>query len=131
MGRKRPLGISLIGYFYIFSVFVLILSLFFFDLTANEFGIAARFGLPGVPENIMRVLVSITTLIMIYGYMRLQKWGYWFMMLYSLYFAGVSIYMSMHYHQQPFYGNAIWSLIVLIYTFWKSKSFIHKNSQVV
>lgn len=102
MDEKRPSEITLIGYFYVFGAFVLIITLF---TNATElFGIAVRFGLPNVPENIMRTVVAIIFLIIAYGYLRLEKWGYWLMITYTLYFLVVSIALSKQYNQQLFYG---------------------------
>lgn len=121
MDNKRPLIITLIGYFYIFGSIILIITLF---TNANdEFGIAVRFGIPYVPENIMRVLIAIISLILAYGYLKLKKWGYWFMIIYTIYFLVVSVTLSQQYKSQPFYGNVIWSIIVLIYTLMKRKCF--------
>jgi hypothetical protein len=44
---------------------------------ADQFGIAVRFGLPDVPENIIRAIVAAVSLIMAYGYLKLEKWGFW------------------------------------------------------
>lgn len=125
MVEKRPLGITLIGYFYIWGAVALIITLF--TSGTEQFGIAVRFGVPNAPENIMRVLVSIISLIMAYGYLKLEKWGYWFMLIYTIYFLVVSITLAQQYNQQPFYGNIIWSIIVLIYTLSKRKYFNKKN----
>jgi hypothetical protein len=125
MGEKRPLGITLIGCFYVFGALILIVTLFMNG--TDEFGIAARFGLPNIPEKIMRVLVSIVSLVMASGYLRLEKWGYWVMITYTIYFLVVSIILSQQYTEQPFYGNIIWSSIVLIYTLTKRKYFHKKN----
>lgn len=125
MDKKRPLGVTLIGYFYIFGAIALIVTLF--TNSTQQFGVALRFGVPNVPENIMRVLVVIVSLIMAYGYLRLEKWGYWFMIIYTVYFLVVSIVLSEQYKHQLFYGNAIWSIIVLIYTLGKRKDFDKKN----
>lgn len=125
MIEKRPLGITLIGYFYIFGAIVLIVTLL--TNATEEYGIAVRFGLPNVPEGIMKVLVSLISLIIAYGYLKLEKWGYWFMITYTIYFLVVSITLSQQYNQQLFYGNVIWSIIVLIYTLVKRKSFNKKS----
>jgi hypothetical protein len=114
MNEKRPLGITFIGYFYIFGAVVLIAALF--TNAADQFGIAVRFGLPKVSEKIMRVIVATVSLIMAYGYLKLEKWGFWLMTAYTVYFLVVSTILSQQYKQQPFYGNIIWSIIVLIYT---------------
>ncbi|MBU3142713.1 hypothetical protein [Clostridium sp. CF012] len=121
MNEKRPLGITLIGDFYIFGAIVLIITLF--TNTTEQYGIAVRFGLSNVPEVIMKIFVSIIFLIMTYGYLKLKKWGYWFMVFYSIYFLVVSITLSQQYNQRLFYGNVIWSITVLIYTLSKRKYF--------
>lgn len=129
MVEKRPLGITLIGYFYIWGVVVILITLF--TNVTEQFGIAVRFGVPNVSENIMKVLVSIIFLIIAYGYLKLEKWGYWFMLIYTIYFLVVSINLCQQYNQQYnrqlFYGNVIWSIIVLIYTLSKRKYFNKKN----
>lgn len=125
MTEKRPSGITLIGYFYIFGAFVILITLFTNPI--EQFGIAARFGVPYVSENIMRVFVAIIFLIMAYGYLKLKKWGYCLMLIYTIYFFIVSIILSQQYNQQPFYGNVIWSIIVLFYTLSKRKYFNKEN----
>jgi hypothetical protein len=112
--KKRLIGITLIGYFYILGAIALIVTLF--TNATQQFGIAVRFGMPSVPENIMRVSVIVVFLLMSYGYLRLQKWGYWFMIIYNVYFLVVSVCLSQQYKNQLFYGNAIFSIVVLIYT---------------
>jgi len=121
MDEKRPLGVAFIGYFYVFGAFVLIGTLL--TNAEVELGIALRFGLPHIPENIMRVVVIIFSLVMAYGYINLKKWGYWMMIAYTIYFLVVSIYLSQQYKEQLFYGNVIWSVIVLIYTLNKREYF--------
>jgi hypothetical protein len=124
MNKKRPLGITFIGYFYIFGAVILIITLF--TNAADEFGISVRFGLPFIPENIMRAIISIISIILAFGYLRLKKWGYWFMLTYTIYFLIASITLSQQYKRQLFYGNVIWSITVLIYTLTKSKYFNKK-----
>lgn len=121
MNDKRPLGVTLIGYFYVFGSIILIITLF--TNPSDQYGIAVRFGLPDVPEKIMKVLVSIISLIMAYGYLNLKKWGYWFLMTYTIYFLVVSFTLAQQYNQQIFYSNMIWSILVLLYTFTKRKYF--------
>ncbi|GAA0714910.1 hypothetical protein GCM10008904_31140 [Paraclostridium ghonii] len=125
MIRKRPLGVTLIGYFYVFGAIVILITLF--TNAINQFRIAVRFGLPNVPENIMRVFVSLISLTMAYGYLKLEKWGYWVMLIYTIYFLVVSINVSQQYNQQPFYGNVIFSIIVFLYTISKRKYFNKEN----
>jgi hypothetical protein len=121
MIEKRPLGITLIGCFYIFGVIVLMIILL--SNTTQQYGIAVRFGLPNAPENLMRALVAVISLIMAYGYLRLKKWGFWLMLIYTIYFLGASVSLAQQYKQQLFYGNVIWSIVVLAYTLRNRKCF--------
>ncbi|KAB2331586.1 hypothetical protein F7731_18610 [Cytobacillus depressus] len=127
---KRPLGVSFISYFYIFGAVVLIITAIFFNPDANEFGIADRFGLPNFPEQLFRIILAVVSLIIIYGYIRLKRWGFWLMILYSFGFGLISNILLFSYNQQPFTGNFIWSVIVLIYTFYVRKSFFHVEKSV-
>lgn len=127
---KRPLGVSLISYFYIFGVVVLIVTAMFFDTDANKLGMADRFGLPNFPEQLFRTVLAVVSLIIIYGYMRLKRWGFWLMNLYSLGFGLISYALLFSLNQQPFTGNFIWSLIVLIYTIYVRKYFFSNEKAV-
>lgn len=120
---KRPLGVSLISSFYIFGAVVLIYTAVFFN--PDEFGIADRFGLPNFPEHPFSIILAVVSLIIIYGYIRLKRWGFWLMILYSFGFGLLSFILLRSSNQQPFTGNFIWSVIVLIYTLYVRKSFFH------
>lgn len=85
------------------------------------------FGLTHVPERLMRVVVAFITLIIIYGYMKLKKWGFWLMIVYSILFGTISLVLTLTYNQQPYIGNMIWSFIVLLYTLYTHKSFKHRK----
>jgi hypothetical protein len=125
MAERRAFGISFIGYFYIFGSLVLILILFL--KTKQEISISSRFGVPNFPENIMRALVAVISLVLAYGYLKLKSWGYWLMMVYSIYFLITNLTLSEKYNNQIFYGNVIWSLMVIVYTLVKRKHFSNKG----
>lgn len=127
---KRPLGVSLISYFYIFGAIVLIFTAIFFNPATNEIGLADRFGLSNFPEQLFRVLLAVVSLIIIYGYIRLKRWGFWLMILYSFGFGLISCILLFSYNQQPYIGNFIWSVIVLTYTFNVRKSFFNVERRV-
>ncbi len=120
---ERPLGVSFISYFYIFGAIILIFTAIFFEPNADELGLAERFGLEDLPEQLFRILLAVFTFIMIYGYMRLKRWGFWMMILYSIGFGFISYILALSLNQQPFIGNVIWSGIILIYSFSIRKSF--------
>ena len=119
----RPVGVSLIGYFYIFGSVVLIISLFF-QTTADEITIATRLGFPWIPEVIMKIALSAFSIVLAYYYLKLSVLGFWLMIVYCSYFLSVSLYLSTEYGGQPFIGNIVFSVIVLIYTIFKRSNFI-------
>jgi len=122
---KKPIGVTLISYSYIFGITILIVITFFFHQIANVFGFTDRFGFPNFPEELFRVLLAIVTLTMIYGYMNLKAWGFWLMILYSISFGIVSYLILLSYNKQLFIGNFIWSAIVLIYSISAHKYFFN------
>ncbi|MEH7455611.1 hypothetical protein [Gottfriedia acidiceleris] len=124
---KKPLGISVISYFYIFGAIVLLISSVFFNPSTNSIGIAERFGVSNVSEPLFRVIVAFITLMMIFGYIRLKKWGFWFMISYSVLFGSISLYLSIHHNQQPYIGNMIFTFFILFYTISVKKLFLPKK----
>ena len=123
MVTKRHFGITFIGYFYIFGSIVLLLTLG----VKQEVSINVRFGVPYLPEMIVRIFVALFSIAMAFGYLKLKKWGYWAVIIYSILFLLVSMNQISHYNIQPFIGNAIYSVIVLIYTFMNRASFYNKG----
>ncbi|WP_258210067.1 hypothetical protein [Paenibacillus radicibacter] len=107
----------------------MIVTAIFFNAEANEFGIAERFGLPHFSEQFFRILLAIGSLILIYGYLRLKKWGFWLMIIYSSGFGLISYNLLFSQNQQPFIGNFIWSVIVLIYTVFVRKFFFRIENE--
>jgi hypothetical protein len=121
---KRALGISIIGYFYIFGSIVLLFTSIFYQAGADTIGMSERFGVSVVPERIMRVVVAFFSLLMAYGYMRLEKWGFWLLISYSVLFGFISFILLTNEPQQPFIGNFVFSIIVLIYTIYVKEAFL-------
>ncbi len=122
---KRPFGITLIGYFYIFGAIILLLTLG----VKQDIGINIRFGVPYLPEIAVKIFVALFSIIMAYGYLNLKKWGYWTMIIYSIIFSIISINQAVIYLSQPFIGNIIFSVIVIFYTFINRRNFHHNSSK--
>ncbi|MGM0840347.1 MAG: hypothetical protein ACQEWE_06470 [Bacillota bacterium] len=120
---KRPLGVSIISYFYIFGSIVLLYTAIFYQAGADTISIAERFGVTVVPERIMRMVVAVFSLWMVYGYMRMKKWGFWLLIMYSVLFGVISFLLLTNEPQQPFIGNVVFSVIVLIYTIYVRGTF--------
>ncbi|GAA0336806.1 hypothetical protein GCM10008931_30510 [Oceanobacillus oncorhynchi subsp. oncorhynchi] len=125
---KRPLGVTLISYFYIFGAIVLLSTAIFYDPNANAIGIAERFGLHSIPERLMRVILALFSLVMVYGYIRLKKWGFWIMITYSIIFAAISLVLISNQTPQLYAGNMVFSIIVLLYTIYVKRVFFYKNN---
>ncbi len=119
MRANKSIIIKLIGYFYIFGAIILVLTLG----VKQEVNFNIRFGLQYIPESIFRVILILVTAIMAYGYLKMKVWGYWMMLIYSILFLSTSLSGISNYNSQPFIGNAIFSIIVLVCTFKKRKSF--------
>ncbi|MDQ0884681.1 hypothetical protein [Peribacillus sp. V2I11] len=128
---KRPLGVSLISYFYIFGAIVLLSTSFFYNVDDNSIGIAERFGIPNVHERLLRVIVAIFSMGMVYGYIRLKKWGFWLIVIYSVFFGLISSSLISNQSQQPFIGNLIWSIIVLALYILRKKGIFQNWSSAV
>lgn len=125
MEMKRPFGITLIGYFYIFGAIVLLLTLGL----KQEIGMNIRFGVPNIPETVVIIFIIAVSLIIAYGYLNLKKWGYFSMIIYSILFLIISLNQVSVYNSQPFICNAIFSIIVLIYTVIK-RNYFHNKEQI-
>nr|WP_304654895.1 hypothetical protein [Sporolactobacillus sp. STSJ-5] len=113
------------------SSFVLLSTSIFYDADANELNIAMRFALPSSYDRLFRVVLALATLVMVYGYMKLRKWGFWAMISYSLFFGAISMTLSSTHHQQPFNGNMIWSILVLLYTIHIKEAFFQNKASVM
>lgn len=119
----RPVGVLIITFMYFFGAAVLIYTSVFYHPGADQFGIAARFGVPTLPEQPVRMVLAVIALLLAFGYFSLKKWGFWSMVCYSIVFGMISLRLAFLHHQQPFIGNVFLSAIVLIYTLIKRRSF--------
>ncbi|MCR8849325.1 hypothetical protein NQ095_12965 [Rossellomorea sp. SC111] len=120
---KRPLGVSIIGYFYIFGAVVLLFTAIFYQAGSDAISISERFGVSILPERMMRIVLALFSLLMVYGYMRLKRWGFWLFVSYSVLFALISSVLVTNQPEQPFLGNLVFSVIVLIYTIYVKGAF--------
>ena len=123
MNEKNPIGIKLIGGFQIFGALAIL-----FSLNVQQtppFNI--RFGVPFIPELVVRICIVVFAIIIAYGYLMQLKWGYWSMLIYSILFCYISLSQTTKYGSQPFIGNAIYAAIVTIYTIIHSKCFLKEK----
>jgi hypothetical protein len=116
----NPIGITFISGYQMLGVFAVLFTL---NSQQNP-PLSIRFGVPFIPEILVKICVVIFAIIIAYGYFIQSKWGYWSMLIYSVLFCCVSIFQVNKYGSQPFIGNAIYAAIVIIYTVSHSKYFI-------
>ncbi|CEI83607.1 hypothetical protein J18TS1_04470 [Oceanobacillus oncorhynchi subsp. incaldanensis] len=79
---KRPLGVIIISYIFAFSSMLLLFSAIFYDADTDSMrSIAERFALPNIPEQLMRAIVALFSLVMVYGYIQLKNgaFGQWWL----------------------------------------------------
>jgi hypothetical protein len=117
------MGVSFIGYFYIFGAVVLLFTAIFYHADADAISISERFGVSILPERMMRIVLALFSLLMVYGYMRLKRWGFWLFLSYSVLFGLISSVIATNQPQQPFIGNVVFSVIVLVYTIYVKGAF--------
>ena len=120
---KNPIGIKFIGWFQILGALAIL-----FTLNVKQTPlINVRFGVPFIPEILVKICVGVFAIIIAYGYLKQSKWGYWSMLIYSILFTCVSVIQINKYSSQPFLGNAIYAGIVAIYTIYNRKYFMNYN----
>jgi len=124
---NRPLGIVAISIFYLFGACVLFVSMF-----TNYAGVAEQITLAhGVPLDLKFIIlpaVAIFAVVMSYGIYSLSSWGYYLTMPYQICFGAVSLFLaflSVSFGTQPFFGNLMWSALIVIYLVIKRRTFIH------
>ena len=118
MRERRPFLISLIGYWYIFGAFLLLVVSLFPDFM-KQFGVDTRQPLSSI-ETIIRVLISIAFIISSYGYLRLKRWGFWLMVIV------ITLSLSQQIITQTVNKIDIISVFALAYTFSHRKHFANK-----
>lgn len=116
---KKPFGIYFIGGFQIFGALAILMTLSIPQYPAFNI----RFGVPFIPELWVKIIVVIVAFLLAYGYLKLTKWGYYGMLVYSILFCGISLFQALAGEPQPFLGNGIYAAIVVVYTLLHTNTF--------
>ena len=119
--EPKPLGVVLIAGFYAFGAIVLLFSLFI-NPTGVSRVIAERHGLlPSIGTGIIPIVAALG-LVIAYGLYSLSRWGFFVTIVYLIYFGCVSIALGgLNFARsgqevlQAYFGNLIWSVIVITY----------------
>jgi Na+/melibiose symporter-like transporter len=119
---NRPLGIILIAGFYVFGAIVLLVSMFTMPEAVSR-QIAERQGLPVNMGISVLLLTAVLAFFIAYGLFSLSSWGFYLTLIYLTYFGGISFLLGGKSGIQPYLGNLLWSILVIVYLFFKRKSF--------
>jgi hypothetical protein len=126
--RKPPLGIWLISAFYLFGAIILFISLFTNPIHVSR-SIADAHGLPPQADTVILPLVICLALLIAFGLVQGNRWGFYLTSAYLFIFGAVSLWLSIQAPQQPYIGNATWSIMALIYLAWQRKYFLRRKSR--
>ena len=106
MKIKHSMIITFIGGFYVFGGIIILLSLFF-----NGSAINIIFGLPDVPDHIVKLCVSVIYIPAGYFYIKRSKIAYWIILVCAVITFLISADLTTITGMQPYIGNLIYSLL--------------------
>jgi hypothetical protein len=119
-----PVGVTLIAVFYLFGAGVLLFSLFTSQHNEVCRYIATVYNLPpdlGIYSLIFTIGIAIFIAV---GLFTLARWGWYLTILYLIYFGSINCFLMIEKASQPYYGNFIWSFMVIIYLLVTRKKFL-------
>ncbi len=117
---KESKVITFIGGFYIFGGIIVLLSLVFNGSELNMI-----FGLPNIPDYIVKLLVGVIYIPLGYLYINRIKNSNWIILVLTIIFFCISTSLTTEFNTQPFIGILIYSLFVIIATIMRRKEFIN------
>ncbi len=115
---KESKVITFIGGFYIFGGIITLLSLIF-----NGSQLNIVFDLPNIPDYIVKLLVGVIYIPLGYLYSKRIKTSNWIIFVLAIIFFCVSADLAVQFNTQPFIGNLIYSLFVILATYIRRKEF--------
>lgn len=121
--RTPPLGVLLISAFYLFGAVVLLVGMFTNPLEVSR-TIADAHGLPSAFDALILPAVVVLAVLIAYGLVTVSRWGFFLTVAYLAIFGLVSLWLTIGNMQQPYIGNATWSLLALVYLIVKRNSFL-------
>lgn len=130
--KRIPFGVLFIAAFYTFGAIFLFINIFTNPVGASR-EIAKVHGLSPIMGSEVLVTVGVLGLLIAYGLVRLSRWGYILTVLYLLYLATISTIMGGFTFLSPgnadkqiYFGNLLWSVMVLVYLFVVRRRFFEK-----
>lgn len=115
---KESKLVTFIGGFYIFGGIVVLLSLIF---TGSQLNVI--FGMPNVPDQIVKLLVGVIYVPLGFLYINRIKISNWIVLILAVIFFCVSADLTTKFSTQPYIGNLVYSFFVIVVTIAKRKEF--------
>lgn len=81
------------------------------------------FGLPNIPDYIVKLLVSLIYIPLGYLYINRIKNSNWIIVALAIIFFCISANLTTEFNTQPFIGNLIYSFFVIVATIIRKKEF--------
>ena len=117
---KKSKIITFIGGFYIFGGIIALLSLIF-----NGSQLYTVFNLPDVPDYIVKLLLGIIYIPIGYLYIKRVNFSSWIILGLAVLTFCISADLIVKLNTQPYIGNLLYSLFVIIATIVKRNEFIN------
>ena len=117
---KKSKIITFIGGFYIFGGIIALLSLIF-----NCSQLNTVFNLPDVPDYIVKLLLGIIYIPIGYLYIKRVNFSSWIILGLAVLTFCISADLTVKLNTQPYIGNLLYSLFVIIATIVKRNEFIN------
>lgn len=117
---KKSKIITFIGGFYIFGGIIALLSLIF-----NGSQLYTVFNLPDVPDYIVKLLLGIIYIPIGYLYIKRVNFSSWIILGLAVLTFCISADLTVKLNTQPYIGNLLYSLFVIIATIVKRNEFIN------
>lgn len=117
---KKSKVITFIGGFYIFGGIIALLSLIF-----NGSQLNTVFNLPDVPDYIVKLMLGIIYIPIGYLYIKRVNFSSWIILGLAVLTFCISADLTVKLNTQPYIGNLLYSLFVIIATIVKRNEFIN------
>lgn len=117
---KKSKIITFIGGFYIFGGIIALLSLIF-----NGSQLNTVFNLPDVPDYIVKLLLGVIYIPIGYLYIKRVNFSSWIILGLAVLTFCISADLTVKLNTQPYIGNLLYSLFVIIATIVKRNEFIN------
>jgi hypothetical protein len=80
-------------------------------------------------DNARPCAVAALALLIAYGLYIRAVWGFWLTIVYLIYFGSVSYVLAGAAATQPYLGNLVWSVLVVIYLLFARKHFFGRKDE--